>query len=139
MGVDVSDEKQVGDFVRLAFEQSGRLDYVFNIAGIHIAGDYHDFGNAEWRRVLDLNLWGVIHGTRAAYEIMREQRHGHIFNMGSLSGITPTPMQAPYAASKADTLGLAVEVAGGYKALAQANISLKNKLESLVFPEHFPP
>ena len=108
--VDVADAKQVDELVRAATERWDRIDYMFNIAGVHIAGDYHEFGATEWQRLLGINLWGVIHGTNAAYAVMREQGHGHIVNMGSLSGLTPTPMQAPYAATKAAVIQLSASL-----------------------------
>lgn len=109
-GCDVSDSKQVDALVEGVEGAWGDLDFMFNVAGVHIAGDYHEFADADWRRLLDTNLWGVIHGTRAAYDAMRPRGRGHIVNMGSLSGLTPTPLQAPYAATKAAVIQLSVSL-----------------------------
>jgi NAD(P)-dependent dehydrogenase (short-subunit alcohol dehydrogenase family) len=109
-GVDVANSKEVDTLVEATLGRWKTLDYMFNIAGIHIAGDYHEFDARAWQRILAVNLWGVIHGTQRAYAAMRDQGHGHIVNMGSLSGITPTPMQTPYAASKAAVVQLSTSL-----------------------------
>ncbi len=52
---------------------------------------------AEWRRVLDVDLYGVLHGTLAAYPIMVKQGSGHIINTSSATGLLPQPINAPTA------------------------------------------
>ena len=59
-----------------------------------------------WRRIIDLNLWGVIYGVDAALPIMRKQGHGHIVNTSSIAGIIPPPYQALYCASKYAVTGM---------------------------------
>jgi NAD(P)-dependent dehydrogenase (short-subunit alcohol dehydrogenase family) len=108
--VDVADSKQVNALVDTALQHWHTLDFMFNIAGRHIAGDYHEFSIEVWQRLMGTNFWGVIHGTNAAYDVMRKQGHGHIVNMGSLSGIMPTPMQIPYAVSKAAVVELSTSL-----------------------------
>jgi NAD(P)-dependent dehydrogenase (short-subunit alcohol dehydrogenase family) len=78
--VDVADEQDVRRLVEETAAAQGRLDYVFNNAGIAIGGDARDLTPAQWRRVLDVDLHGVLHGTLAAYPIMVKQGSGHIIN-----------------------------------------------------------
>jgi NAD(P)-dependent dehydrogenase (short-subunit alcohol dehydrogenase family) len=84
----------------------GRLDLMFNNAGVGIAGEVRDLEPAHWRRVIDVNLWGTIAGTQAAYRVMLRQGHGHIVNIASLGGLIPFPSSVPYAATKHAVVGL---------------------------------
>jgi NAD(P)-dependent dehydrogenase (short-subunit alcohol dehydrogenase family) len=91
-------------------------DVWINNAGILGAGQAADQPDAEIRRIVEVNLLGVIWGSRAAIEVMRPRGSGHVINIGSLSSwITPTG-ETVYAASKhgvrAFTVGLAAELTG---------------------------
>lgn len=92
-------------YTRIAGEK-GRLDYVFNNAGIWMMGDAQDFRLEDWNRLIDVNLRGTIHGTMAAYGIMRKQGSGHIINTASVAGLTPDPGCTAYAATKHAIVGL---------------------------------
>lgn len=108
--LDVSDGQAVTRSLREAATRHGRIDYVFNNAGISIAGDARDVSEAQWRRVVDINLWGVLHGTRAAYEIMARQGGGHIVNVASLAGLLTFPANAPYSMTKHAVVGLSLSL-----------------------------
>lgn len=87
-----------------------------NNAGVLGAGSAADQPDAEIARVVGVNLLGVIHGTRAAVEVMRPRGSGHILNVGSLASWLPVPGEAVYSATKhgvrAFSLALAVELTG---------------------------
>jgi NAD(P)-dependent dehydrogenase (short-subunit alcohol dehydrogenase family) len=103
--VDVSKE---GDVKRLVDETAathGSLDYMFNNAGIAIGGDARDLTLDQWRKVLDVNLYGVLYGALAAYQIMVSQGSGHIVNTSSASGLLPQPINAPYCTAKHGLVG----------------------------------
>jgi NAD(P)-dependent dehydrogenase (short-subunit alcohol dehydrogenase family) len=108
--LDVSDGQAVARSLREAAARHGRLDYVFNNAGISIAGDARDVSEAQWRRIVDINLWGVLHGTRAAYEIMARQGSGHIVNIASLAGLLTFPANVPYSMTKHAVVGLSLSL-----------------------------
>ena len=108
--LDVSDGQAVTRSLRDAAARHGRIDYVFNNAGISIAGDARDVSEAQWRRVVDVNLWGVLHGTRAAYEIMARQGGGHIVNVASLAGLLTFPANVPYSMTKHAVVGLSLSL-----------------------------
>lgn len=86
----------------------GRLDYLFNNAGLSTAGELQHLSLEHWHKVLDVNLWGVIHGTAPAYAHMIRQGAGHIVNISSLAGLASMALGAPYAASKFGVVGLSL-------------------------------
>jgi len=106
MHVDVSLAGDVRALVDKTVSQHGRLDLMFNNAGIAICGEVRDLTLDHWRRLLDVNLWGVIYGTTAAYRVMVDQGFGHIVNVASLDGLTPMPLAVPYTAAKHAVVGL---------------------------------
>lgn len=84
----------------------GRLDLMFNNAGIGVGGEARDLTLDDWKRVVDVNLMGVIYGTRAAYDVMVRQGSGHIINTASLAGLLGAPFMVPYCATKHAVVGL---------------------------------
>lgn len=86
----------------------GRIDYLFNNAGIVTGGQARDISLEDWRKVIDINLFGVIHGVHSIYPIMVKQGFGHIVNMGSILGLIPTTGVLPYNASKFGVVGLSL-------------------------------
>lgn len=103
---DVRDYDKIQAVVQSVVSEHGRIDYMFNNAGIGLAGEVRDLTLEDWREVIDINLYGVIHGITAAYSVMIRQRHGHIVNTASLNGIIAMPGTAPYAASKHGVMAL---------------------------------
>ena len=81
-------------------EQSGRIDYLFNNAGIGIGGEVDSFTLDDWNDIIDVNLRGVVHGIQAAYPFMIKQHSGHIVNTASMAGLVTTAAQAGYTATK---------------------------------------
>lgn len=115
--VDVRDASAVERLVQDTHAERGRLDFLFNNAGIGVGGDTIELDLEHWNRAVDVNLRGVIHGVHAAYPIMIGQGHGHIVNTASLSGLVPAPMITPYAATKHAVVGLSASLraeAAGY-------------------------
>ncbi|MDH7500438.1 MAG: SDR family oxidoreductase [candidate division NC10 bacterium] len=104
--LDVTDFAQVKRMADDAVAEHGRLDYVFNNAGIGILGEVQNFSYEDWRRVIDANLYGVVNGVAAVYPIMVKQGFGHIINTASLAGLIPVPGEISYTASKYGVVGL---------------------------------
>jgi NAD(P)-dependent dehydrogenase (short-subunit alcohol dehydrogenase family) len=103
--VDVTSEASVRDLVEETAAEHGGLDYMFNNAGISIWGDARDLTIDQWRRVLDVNLNGVLYGALSAYPIMARQGSGHIVNTASAAGLIPLAMNAPYTTTKHAVVG----------------------------------
>jgi len=104
--VDVTDYASVEKNVREVFDAEGRLDYMFNNAGIGVCGLMKDFTIDDWRKVIDVNLMGVINGVQAVYPLMLDQGFGHIVNTSSMGGLVPFPLTGSYTASKYAVVGL---------------------------------
>jgi NAD(P)-dependent dehydrogenase (short-subunit alcohol dehydrogenase family) len=104
--VDVIDFPAVEQLVQETVKRTGRLDYIFNNAGIAIGGYVSHYGIEEWNRVVDVNLRGVINGIQAVYKIMVEQGFGHIVNTASMAGLMPGPGNVAYTTTKHAVVGL---------------------------------
>ena len=98
---DVSDFGAVDQAVKATLERTGRIDYMFNNAGIGIGLDVRDHTIDDWNRIVDVNLNGVINGIQAAYPVMIEQGFGHLVNTASIGGLKPMPGAVSYAVTKA--------------------------------------
>ncbi len=106
---DVSDEGAVRRLFEKVREAFGRLDLLFNNAGIGAPPvPLEELTVEQWRRVLDVNLTGAFLCTQAAFRLMKAQspRGGRIVNNGSISAHTPRPNSAPYTATKHAITGL---------------------------------
>jgi NAD(P)-dependent dehydrogenase (short-subunit alcohol dehydrogenase family) len=97
------DVRDPASFERVAAEvmqRSGRIDYLFNNAGIGVGGEVASYTLDDWNDVIDVNLRGVVHGVQAVYPTMIRQRCGHIVNTASMAGLVTTGGQAAYTATK---------------------------------------
>jgi len=108
--LDVTDGEAVQRLVARVAAEQGRLDYMFNNAGIAIVGEFRDLPAADWKRILDINVNGVFAGTAAAYALMIRQGAGHIVNTASVAGLVPAPGLAAYCASKHAVVGLSTSL-----------------------------
>ena len=98
--LDVRSYPPFAQAVAEAVQQSGRIDYLFNNAGIGVAGEVDSYALDDWNDVFDVNLRGVVHGIQAVYPIMIQQHSGHIVNTASMAGLVASPGAASYTASK---------------------------------------
>jgi NAD(P)-dependent dehydrogenase (short-subunit alcohol dehydrogenase family) len=89
-----------------AVQQSGRIDYLFNNAGIGVSGEIDSYTLDDWNDVFDVNLRGVAHGIQAVYPIMIRQHSGHIVNTASMAGLVAAPGSASYTATKHAVVGI---------------------------------
>ncbi|MEV0613890.1 SDR family NAD(P)-dependent oxidoreductase [Nonomuraea sp. NPDC050404] len=100
--VDVANADQMEDFSRNIISEYGVPDIVVNNAGIVVAGAFLDHSLEDWRRTIDVNLWGVIHGCRLFGAAMAERGEGgHIVNVASLAAFAPSRVLPAYSTSKA--------------------------------------
>lgn len=84
--VDVSDEDAARAFVEVGAEAMGGLDVLVNNAGLMLLGPIQGADTSEWRRMIDVNLLGLLYCTHAALPIMAEGGGGHIVNVSSVAG-----------------------------------------------------
>ncbi|HET6816008.1 MAG TPA: SDR family oxidoreductase [Mycobacteriales bacterium] len=106
--VDVRDGAAVQALVDDTVREHGRLDLMFNNAGIGVGGDATELTTAHWDRIIDINLRGVTNGVAAAYPVMAKQGSGHIINTASIAGLIPPAYMTPYVATKHAVVGLSL-------------------------------
>jgi NAD(P)-dependent dehydrogenase (short-subunit alcohol dehydrogenase family) len=104
--LDVTNFEAVRNLVDRTVAAKGRLDYIFNNAGIAVAGSVEEHTLESWRRIVEVNLMGVVHGVHAAYPAMLKQGFGHIVNTASTAGLLATPGAASYSTTKHAVVGL---------------------------------
>ncbi len=106
---DVSDPEAVKKLFATAREKFGRVDVVFNNAGVNAPGvPLEDLTVEQWKTVVDINLTGMFLCIQEAFRIMKDQdpRGGRIINNGSISAHAPRPNSSPYTATKHGVTGL---------------------------------
>jgi NAD(P)-dependent dehydrogenase (short-subunit alcohol dehydrogenase family) len=106
MPADVTDPEAMDRVARETVGRSGRLDAWVNNAAVQQYGRFEEVPLDEWRRVIEVNLFGYAHGARAAIPWFREQGEGVLINVASVLAKVPAPMQSAYVASKYAIRGL---------------------------------
>lgn len=105
--VDVSDEAAMEKLAAKVATEYGTVDVLVNNAGIGLSGSFLETTSEEWKRVLDVNLWGVIHGCRIFGKQMADRgQGGHIVNTASAAAFQPSRALPAYSTSKAAVLML---------------------------------
>jgi NAD(P)-dependent dehydrogenase (short-subunit alcohol dehydrogenase family) len=106
MTIDVS---KAGDFeaaARRIEEQWGGLDILVNNAGIMDSAKLQDITLEQWRRIVEINFWGVVYGCHAFVPILIRQKSGYVLNMASSAGLFALPEMAHYSVPKAAVIAL---------------------------------
>ena len=106
--LDVTDAAAVQTVVDDVVARAGRIDLMFNNAGIVWGGDTELLTLDQWNAIIDINLRGVVHGVAAAYPQMLRQGHGHIVNTASMAGLTAAGQVTSYVATKHAVVGLSM-------------------------------
>ncbi|HEX7787762.1 MAG TPA: SDR family NAD(P)-dependent oxidoreductase, partial [Methylomirabilota bacterium] len=105
--VDVSRPEDVERLAALTYEAFGAAHVVCNNAGVAVIGAVHEHTLADWRWVIDVNLWGVIHGVRAFLpRMLAGGDEGHIVNTASMAGLTTAPFMSVYDVTKHGVVAL---------------------------------
>jgi short-subunit dehydrogenase len=98
--VDVGEPAQIAEFARAAVAAHPGLNILINNAGVALMGGFHEIDQAEMDWLMNINFWGVVHGTRAFLPHLAGRREAHIVNLSSIFGIIAPPGQSAYAAAK---------------------------------------
>ena len=106
--VDVTDAASVQALVDGVVEREGRLDLLFNNAGITFGGETEDLTLEQWNAIIDVNIRGVVHGVAAAYPLMVRQGHGRIVNTASMGGLMAAGLITSYVMTKHAVVGLSL-------------------------------
>ena len=120
VAANVADEAEANALIAAATDAFGRVDVLVNNAGITRDGLAARMGDEDFDAVIDINLKGTFHCSRAAAKVMMKQRWGRIINMSSVVGVYGNAGQVNYAASKAGVIGMTKTLA---KELARRNIT----------------
>jgi NAD(P)-dependent dehydrogenase (short-subunit alcohol dehydrogenase family) len=105
---DVSDREQVQALADTAFARLGAVHILFNNAGVAVAGPIVEMRHDDWRWVIDVDLWGPIHGVEAFVPRMVEQdQGGHVLFTASFAGLVPNVGLGPYCVAKYGVVALA--------------------------------
>ena len=108
--LDVSDSYAFSKLILEVKETHGRIDTLFNNAGVVSGWEVKDDPIEDWNYIVDVNIKGVMNGTLACYKVMVEQGFGHIINTASVAGILPAPFVVSYGMTKHAVVGLSVSL-----------------------------
>jgi NAD(P)-dependent dehydrogenase (short-subunit alcohol dehydrogenase family) len=111
IGCDVTDERSVASAVERTRDEFGRIDHVFNAAGIADFGPLGEWSLERFNRMLSIHLGGTFLVCKHAVPVMRAGGGGAIVNVASIAAITAQPFNAPYGAAKAAVVGYSRQLA----------------------------
>lgn len=106
VALDVTDADAVQALVDGVVAEHGRLDLLFNNAGITFIGETQDITLGQWNKIIDVNIRGVVHGVAAAYPQMIRQGSGQIVNTASMGGLMAAGLITSYVTTKHAVVGL---------------------------------
>jgi len=104
--MDVTKQEEVQKGIEGTAAEAGRLDLLFNNAGVGGTIPFEMATLDDWKTIIDTNVWSVVYGAHAAVPIMLKQGFGHVVNTSSIAGIVPLPFQALYSLTKYGVTGL---------------------------------
>ena len=98
--VDVSEPAQIDAFAAAAIAAHPALNILINNAGVALLGEFNEIDQAQFEWLMNINFWGVVHGTRVFLPQLSSRPAAHIVNISSIFGIIAPPGQTAYCASK---------------------------------------
>jgi NAD(P)-dependent dehydrogenase (short-subunit alcohol dehydrogenase family) len=98
--VDVADRAAVDEWAASVVGEHGKVNLIFNNAGVALSANVTSMSYDSFRWLMDINFWGVVHGTMAFLPHLRESGDGHVVNISSVFGLMGIPTQSAYNAAK---------------------------------------
>lgn len=98
--VNVADEEEMQNFAKDVAEKHGRITHIINNAGVALGGSVEEISLEDIHWLMNINFWGVVHGTKFFLPYIKKENSAHIVNFSSLFGLIAPPGQATYCASK---------------------------------------
>ena len=98
--VDVADREAVESWAADTQKHFGKVNYIFNNAGVSVTGNVDVLSLQDFEWLMNINFWGVVHGTQVFLPYLHAASHGHVVNTASVFGIIAVPTQSAYNASK---------------------------------------
>jgi short-subunit dehydrogenase len=129
---DVSDWSAVKRLGTQAREHFGRIDVWVNNAGVSVFAPFVDMPLDDFRRVIDVDLMGVVHGSKVALKSMESQRSGVLINVSSVVGELPQPYTAPYGMAKAAVRALDVSLRSELALRRQKHVKVTTIMPSTI-------
>ena len=120
VAVDVSDGDSVRELRDRTLDAFGAVHLVHNNAGVGGGGLIWEVPEQDWRWILGVNLWGVVHGVATFVPLFIEQGEGHVVNTASIAGLTTAPFLGPYNATKQAVVAISETL---FKDLQSAGVS----------------
>ena len=117
---DVADAASVRELRDRSLDRFGAVHVVHNNAGVGLGGPIWDIPEQDWRWILGVNLWGVVHGISTFVPLLIEQGEGHVVNTASIAGLTSAPFLGPYNATKQAVVAISETL---YKDLQAAGVA----------------
>lgn len=107
---DVSNEEEVKNLVRDTVNHFGKIDIWINNAAVIAFGAFEDIPSKDFRKVIEVNLFGYIYCARAILPQFKRQKYGHLINVSSVAGVVGQPFSIPYSISKFGIRGLGLSL-----------------------------
>jgi NAD(P)-dependent dehydrogenase (short-subunit alcohol dehydrogenase family) len=117
---DVADVDSVRELRDRSLDRFGAVHLVHNNAGVGLGGPIWEIPEEDWRWILGVNLWGVVHGISTFVPVLLEQGEGHVVNTASIAGLTTAPFLGPYNATKQAVVAISETL---YKDLRAAGVT----------------
>ena len=124
--VDVANREQVESFAAQVVQHHGKVNLLINNAGVALGAEVADAKYEDMHWLMNINFWGVVHGSKAFLPFLMQSGEGHIVNVSSVFGLMAVPTQSIYNASK-----FAVR---GFSAALRLEVAADNIEVSTVFP-----
>ncbi|GAB2756098.1 SDR family oxidoreductase [Streptomyces bullii] len=134
---DTTDAGAVEELARRAVREFGRIDVWVNNAAVNAFGRFEDVPLEDFRKVLDVNVMGYVHGARAALRVMREQGAGTLINISSIVGVVAQPYSHPYSMSKHAVRGLGSSLRQQLRVEGLKDIHVCTVLPATIDTPHF--